>query len=65
MTRILSKTVATAAIILAIGTVPAVAIAAPPTPSADPVIGGQPTPPFDPICPLCFIREAIESLSAA
>ncbi|MEV0333565.1 hypothetical protein [Nocardia sp. NPDC050717] len=64
MTRILSTTVATAAIILAIGTAPAAATATPATPSAAPIIGGHPTPPFDPICPLCFIREAIESLSA-
>lgn len=66
MTRILWKTLATASLTLAIGTTPTIATANPPTPpaSAQPVIGGAPTPPFDPICPLCFIREALESLSA-
>ncbi|MGW5438731.1 hypothetical protein [Nocardia asteroides] len=63
MTRILWKTLATISLTLAIGTVPTIATANPPI-SAQPVIGGAPTPPFDPICPLCFIREALESLSA-
>ncbi|MFI5499326.1 hypothetical protein ACIA5E_09690 [Nocardia asteroides] len=67
MTRTLPKACATACIALAITALPAVATAAPiePPASAQPVIGGAPTPPFDPICPLCFIREAIESLSAS
>ncbi|MEV6359993.1 hypothetical protein [Nocardia asteroides] len=66
MIRILPETFAIAVIALAITALPAVAAATPiePPAEAQPVIGGAPTPPFDPICPLCFIREALESLSA-
>ncbi|MBP2193237.1 hypothetical protein [Nocardia goodfellowii] len=41
---------------------PALAVAAPIGPS--PTASTQVTAPFDPICPLCFIREFIESGSA-
>lgn len=66
MNRSLSRTVAAAGIALAMGTLPAVASASPATAPtlAQPIIGGAPTPPFDPVCPLCFVREALESLSA-
>ncbi|MFD4461780.1 hypothetical protein [Nocardia sp. NPDC058480] len=66
MNRGLSRTVAAAGIALAMGTFPAVASASSPiAPTvAQHIIGGTPTPPFDPICPLCFVREALESLSA-
>ncbi|MGW6421347.1 hypothetical protein ACWF82_01605 [Nocardia sp. NPDC055053] len=66
MNRVLSKTIATAAITLAFGAFPTIAAASPTEtpPTTQPVVGGAPTPPFDPICPLCFIREALESLSA-
>ncbi len=66
MIRALSKVVATVAITSALAWCPAIAsagsIEGPAV--AQPVIGGAPTPPFDPVCPLCFIREALESLSA-
>ncbi|MFD4355269.1 hypothetical protein ACFWPK_24960 [Nocardia sp. NPDC058519] len=66
MNRTLFRAVALAAITLAMGTYPTVAsassAAAPVV--AEPIIGGAPTAPFDPICPLCFVREALESLSA-
>lgn len=66
MIRALSTVVATAAITLAMASCPTIAsadsIEGPAV--AQPVIGGAPTPPFDPVCPLCFIREALESFSA-
>ncbi|WP_410872499.1 hypothetical protein [Nocardia sp. A7] len=66
MNRSLSRTVAAAGIALAMGTFPAVASASSAVAPAvaQPVIGGMPTAPFDPHCPLCFVREALESLSA-
>ncbi|MFD3743530.1 hypothetical protein [Nocardia sp. NPDC058633] len=66
MKRTLSRAMAAAGIALAIGTCPTVASADPPAgqSGAHPVIGGGPTAPFDPHCPLCFVREALESLSA-
>ncbi|MGY0499824.1 hypothetical protein ACWZHB_15165 [Nocardia sp. FBN12] len=64
MNRSLSRTVAAAGIALAMGICPAVASATAPT-GAQPIIVGMPTAPFDPHCPLCFVREALESLSAA
>ncbi|MFD6454636.1 hypothetical protein ACWFRF_09350 [Nocardia sp. NPDC055165] len=66
MNRTMSRAVAVAAVAVSIGIYPTVASAetsAGPR-IAQPVIGGYPTAPFDPICPLCFIREALESLSA-
>ncbi|MBC7304234.1 MAG: hypothetical protein H5T78_25225 [Nocardia sp.] len=66
MNRTLFRAAATAAVAVSIGIYPCVASADPlPGPTvAQPVIGGAPTAPFDPICPLCFVREALESLSA-
>ncbi|WP_194824802.1 hypothetical protein [Nocardia sp. XZ_19_231] len=66
MNRSLSRTVAAAGIALAMATFPAIASASSATvPTvAQPIVNGAPTPPFDPICPLCFVREALESLSA-
>ncbi|MFD3508960.1 hypothetical protein [Nocardia sp. NPDC058666] len=66
MNRILSRIVAGSAVVLAVGTCSVVASAeSAAAPSvAQPIIGGPPTAPFDPMCPLCFVREALESLSA-
>ncbi|QIS15866.1 hypothetical protein [Nocardia arthritidis] len=62
MNRVVPKVMA-AAIFLTLALPPALATATPDGQPSAPVVGGQPTPPFDPICPLCFIREFFESLS--
>ncbi len=57
------KIIAAGAISLAIGLQPAVAAAAPGVTSPQPESAArtQATAPFDPVCPLCFLRELIES----
>ncbi|MFJ1455430.1 hypothetical protein [Nocardia wallacei] len=55
------KAVAVASITLALGLQPALAVASAPE---SPAPRTQVTAPFDPICPLCFIREFLESGSA-
>ncbi|WP_040834332.1 hypothetical protein [Nocardia brevicatena] len=60
MTRTILKVVATGAILFATvypGTADAEAGSREPVPSAP----AETTAPFDPICPLCFVREWIES----
>lgn len=59
LNRPMLNVLAAGAISLALAVQPAIAAAAPaepPSNSATPV-----TAPFDPICPLCFIREFLES----
>ncbi|MFI6172197.1 hypothetical protein ACIBCN_35845 [Nocardia sp. NPDC051052] len=56
LNRPMLNVVAAGAISLAIALQPAVAAAAPASNAAT-----QVTAPFDPICPLCFIREFLES----
>ncbi|WP_063000683.1 hypothetical protein [Nocardia jinanensis] len=65
MSRMVLNIVAAGAVSLAIGLQPASAAAA-----GIPVVPTTPgeriettTAPFDPICPLCFVREFLESLS--
>ncbi|MFC9471471.1 hypothetical protein ACWF99_09985 [Nocardia sp. NPDC055002] len=66
MNRTLFRAVALAAITLAMGTCPTVASAGSTAQPAvvEPLVADAVTAPFDPICPLCFVREALESLSA-
>ncbi|MFI6046646.1 hypothetical protein ACIA8C_33850 [Nocardia sp. NPDC051321] len=60
LNRSMLNVVAAGAISLAIALQPAFATAAP---ALEPVTNAatQVTAPFDPICPLCFIREFLES----
>lgn len=66
MNRAMLKVIAVGAISLAIGVQPVIAAAAPDAIPADPAptIRTETTAPFDPICPLCFLRELIESGSS-
>ncbi|MEV5835190.1 hypothetical protein [Nocardia sp. NPDC052112] len=66
MSRAMLNVIAVGAISLAIGVQPAVAAAAPDASPLNsvPTIRNETTAPFDPICPLCFLRELIESGSA-
>lgn len=61
MSRMIPSIIAAGAISLVIGLQPVSAAA------GIPVVPGAPvettTAPFDPICPLCFVREFLESLS--
>ena len=64
MSRMIPSIIAAGAISLVIGLQPVSAAA------GIPVVPGAPvervettTAPFDPICPLCFVREFFESLS--
>lgn len=67
--RAMKKTFAVGAILLAIGLQAATAAAAPggiplePAPAPAPAANTDITAPFDPICPLCFVREWIETIS--
>ncbi|MEU7144960.1 hypothetical protein ABZ942_36345 [Nocardia sp. NPDC046473] len=63
MNRPMLNIVAAGAISLAIALQPAIAAAAPALPQ-EPTPTAPVTAPFDPICPLCFIREFLESGSA-
>ncbi|WP_327147459.1 hypothetical protein [Nocardia sp. NBC_01329] len=65
MSRTVLNAIAAGAVSLVIGLQPASAAA-----SGVPMVPGAPTErietttaPFDPICPLCFVREFLESLS--
>jgi hypothetical protein len=63
MNRAMLNVIAAGAISLAIGLQPAIAAAAPdgiplePAPTAQ----TETTAPFDPVCPLCFLRELIQT----
>lgn len=66
MKRAMLKVVAVGAIFLAIGVQPAIAAAVPDATPLEPTttVRTETTAPFDPICPLCFLRELIESGSS-
>ncbi|WP_433526780.1 hypothetical protein ACQPZ2_19170 [Nocardia pseudovaccinii] len=60
--HVMPKIIAAGAISLALGLQPAIAAAASEeTPPNPPPAQTQTTAPFDPICPLCFLRELLES----
>ncbi|NUP26459.1 MAG: hypothetical protein HOQ36_19885 [Nocardia sp.] len=64
MNRSVLNIVAAAAVSLVIGLQPAVAAAELPVVPATPGERVEPaTAPFDPICPLCFVREFLETFS--
>ncbi len=64
--RPMLNVIASGALAVALALQPALAAAAPTDPpvAPSPTASIQITAPFDPICPLCFIREFIESGSA-
>lgn len=62
LNRPMLNVIAAGAISLAIAMQPAIAAATPAVSPAEPA--ATITAPFDPICPLCFIREFLESGSA-
>lgn len=66
MHRLMPKIIAAAAISLALGLQPTIAAAAPDGTPPEPALTARTptTAPFDPICPLCFLRELIESGSS-
>ncbi|WP_330255445.1 hypothetical protein OG874_13340 [Nocardia sp. NBC_00565] len=66
MSRAMLKVIAVGAISLAIGVQPAIAAAVPDVMPLEPALTArtETTAPFDPICPLCFLRELIESGSS-
>lgn len=66
MSRAMLKVIAVGAISLAIGVQPAIAAAVPGAMPLEPALTArtETTAPFDPICPLCFLRELIESGSS-
>ncbi|WP_433597598.1 hypothetical protein ACQPXH_17515 [Nocardia sp. CA-135953] len=64
--RVVAKIIAAGAISVALGLQPAIAVAAPDGTPPQPELTArtQTTAPFDPVCPLCFLRELIESGSS-
>ncbi|WP_433714502.1 hypothetical protein ACQP2U_10530 [Nocardia sp. CA-084685] len=64
--RLMPKIIAAGAISLALGMQPTIAAATPDGTPPEPAFTArtQTTAPFDPICPLCFLRELIESGSS-
>ncbi|MBF6171557.1 hypothetical protein [Nocardia blacklockiae] len=63
MYRTMLKVAAAGAFSVAIAMQPMIAVASPEAAAREPegAARTQATAPFDPICPLCFVRELIES----